>query len=235
MSRRRDLQPFCAWLETHGYSAGTINVYASSIRLLRAHVMDGLDPGSPITPEALTGVIVRVNPNRRSTIKAAWRALREFSETVLGEPLPDFAVTERAYTLRAAPSAPGATSEPAETPPAMNAAAAGIGDAIHMLSASAGIDARDLPRATWALVRELPNMPGFARVSHPDPEEPFGICSLERLKPLRAWAGAGGEPRADQPLVPTVAGGKTPLPTKELRQILASHTQALRPAGEPAR
>jgi hypothetical protein len=200
--KMNDLDDYADHLTAQGVGATTSRTYVSHVRRVLRSV--------PTLSEAsLTEFLYSsVSGASRSTVRTAWKYFRTFVSTTLNQTVPDFGT----LSPRAVKQVEAAFNPPPD-----------VSNALASIINLSKVTPSMLAAATWRSV-SLTDSKGkpVVYLSVREGRVTGAIFPKQLLLPLLAWAAPDSTtPLKAQPLIPTEAGGNTPVTALQLRRLAA--------------
>lgn len=199
--RNTDLDDYREYLKLLSLNASTIRVYVTQVRrVLR-------DVPAPTRDSLTEFFYAELDAHTRASTRVAWRHYVDFSREVNGITVEEPLLLPRARAKQ--------VKELEITLPAS------VQSAISILVNRDKWDLRVLADAKWAqLTYGVTSRFGDVELRHAHGKVDIWFTTEEVLRPLKVWADVDGNPKPEQPLVPTSTNMMTPVSVLALKKVL---------------
>lgn len=199
--RNPDLDDFREYLKLLSLNASTIRVYTTQVRSVLKAVPS-------LTRDDLTEHFYsQLDAHTRASTRVAWRHYVDFQKNVTGADVAEPMLVPRARARQM-------IALDVNLPSAVQSS-------LHILLNRDKWEMKVLTDAKWGELRYGVNSRfGDCELVHSNGKVDIWPTMEETLRPLRVWADIDGNPKPEQPLVPTATNMLTPLSILMLKKAL---------------
>lgn len=199
--RNPDLDDFREYLKLLSLNESTIRVYATQVRSVIKAVP------APTRDDLTEHFYSQLDAHSRASARVAWRHYVDFQKQLTGEDVAEPMLLPRARARQLVALDVNLPSS--------------VQSALHVLTQRDKWELKVIVDAKWGEFKYgVASRFGDCELVHSNGKVDIWPTTEETLRPLRTWADIDGNPKPDQPLVPTATNMMQPLSILMLKKAL---------------